>query len=83
MKSPKLRLLTDDDMSMNSTLDVFVNKTLNRIELKHERQNGSVEEIQLFPSQVEHLVKFLLESKAWIYSGYKEKMKPESFEEKF
>lgn len=43
--------------------------------------NNGVEHIHLFCEQVDKLVEFLQKSKAWIESGYKPELKPESFEE--
>lgn len=78
---PNLKLLTDDTMSMNSSLDVSVIKLLNCVRIEHKRQGGSIEDIHLFPQQVDALVKFLQQSKAWIESGYKPELMPESFSE--
>ena len=80
MKNPRLILETDDDKSMTSELHVTVNK-IDRIFFTHIKQGGGEELIQVYPCQVEPLIKFLQESKDWIESGYKEKMKPESFSE--
>ena len=81
MKNPRLILGTDDDKSMSSELHVTISKTLNRIDFTHIKQWGGEELFQVFPCQVEPLIKFLQQSKDWIDSGYKEKMKPESFNE--
>ena len=81
MKKPRLVLNTDDSKSMNSELHVTVTKSLDRVELLHIKQWGSDEVIQVFPSQIDSLVKFLQEAEIWIKSGYKEKLKPESYNE--
>ena len=81
MKKPRLVLNTDDDKSMNSELHITISKSLKRIDLLHIKQWGSDELIQVFPCQIDHLVKFLQEAKVWIESGYKEKLKPESYDE--
>lgn len=81
MKKPRLVLNTDDDMSMNSELHITVHKALNRIDLIHKKQYGGEELIQIFPGQIDSLVKFLQQSKIWIESGYKDKLAPESFKD--
>lgn len=81
MKNPICKINTDDDMSMNSQMDISVDKSLNRIDIEHFRQGGSREVIQVFPNQIDAIIKFLRESKSWIDSGYKEKLKPESYNE--
>ena len=78
---PKLRLATDDNMSATSCLQVSVCKTLNLIEIEHIKQHDGREHIHLFTEQVDKLVEFLQKSKAWIESGYKDELKPDSFEE--
>jgi hypothetical protein len=81
MRKPRLKLLSDDDMSMNSLLEVKVCNVLNRIQINHLRQGGSEEIIYLFPEQVDKLVKFLNECNEWILSGYKEELRPTSYSE--
>jgi len=81
MRNPRLTLSTDDNMSMTSELYVTISKTLSRIDLTHIKQNGGEELIQIFPSQVKHLVKFLKEAEIWIKSGYKKELTPTSFNE--
>ena len=76
MKKPRLIIETDDEISMQSQLHITINKQLNRIDLVHQRQNGHVEDIQLYPCDVDKLCEFLQKSKTWIESGYKEKLKP-------
>jgi len=79
MRKPRLRLLTDDDMSMTSLLEVKVCKVLNRIQIGHLRQGGREEIIYVFPEQVDELIKFLTESKEWILSGYQEGLEPTTY----
>lgn len=81
MKQPICKINTDDDMSMNSQMDVTIDKSLNRVNIEHFRQGGSREVIQIFPNQLDALIKFLQESRAWIRCGYKEKLKPKSYNE--
>lgn len=76
MNEPTLIINTDDALSMNSDLEVTVMRSLNRIRMRHIRQNGDVEIIQLYPSQINDLCNFLLASKRWIEGGYNEKQKP-------
>jgi hypothetical protein len=78
---PNLKLSTDDTMSMNSCLEASVIKLLNCIRIEHKRQGGSIEDIHLFPGQVDTLVRFLQQSKAWIESGYKPELMPDSYAE--
>ena len=76
MKNPELIIYTDDDKSMSSELHITVNKLLNRIILHHQKQYGQPEMIQLFPDDVDELCDYLQKCKAWIASGYEEKLKP-------
>ena len=78
---PKLRIQTDDDMSATSCLQVSVYRPLNEIEFKHMTQYGRVESLSICSGQVDKLVKFLLESKAWIESGYDPELEPEAYAE--
>jgi hypothetical protein len=79
--SPKLRIATDDDMSATSCLQVSVCEELDDIKLEHMNQSGRVETICIYTGQVDKLVKFLQQSKAWIESGYEPELKPESYTE--
>lgn len=83
IKKPILSLNSDDELSMNSELHVTIYKPLKRIEFKHIRQGGSGELIQIFPNQIEPLIKFLKESKDWIDSGFKDKLTPNSYSDLF
>jgi hypothetical protein len=81
-EEPLLVLETDDSMSMTSLFSVKVYRPLKIIELEHTRQNyGGTERITLYPDQIDVLCAFLQQSKAWIDSGYKEELKPLSFNE--
>ena len=80
MHKPRLVLETDDNKSMCSELHIVPTKN-DRIDFTHVTQGGKEELIQIFPNQVEKLVKFLEQSKIWIESGYREELKPESSSE--
>jgi len=80
-ESPKLKILTDDNKSMNSCLEGTVSKTLGLIKLKHIHQNSMEDDVYVFTHHVDALIKFLTDSKKWIESDYKDEFKPESYTE--
>lgn len=66
MEAPKIKLIADDGMSMQSELDGDVCDLLKLVEFEYRTQRGYSEVIRIYPCDLDELIEFLQKSKEYL-----------------
>lgn len=82
MEKSKLVLMSDDDMSANSKLEVKVCDKLDTVDFEHTKLTGfGICKYSLHLSQVKKLIKYLQQAEEYISSNHNPVLAPDGFTE--